>query len=64
MNDVSAISTDIRVPRIEPRPPVSANHPKAVPRLVSSVESATRDRIAGVTIASPVPFDALKIAIC
>ncbi|KMT08798.1 hypothetical protein BVRB_6g135230 [Beta vulgaris subsp. vulgaris] len=43
MNDVEAIKTEQRFPRIEPRPPVSCNHPNAVPRLLSSVESATRD---------------------
>lgn len=49
---------------MEPILPVNWSHPKAIPRLLSSVESATSDWIAGVTIASPMPFRALDIATC
>jgi hypothetical protein len=45
-----------------PRFPVSCSHPKATPRLLSTVESATKDWIAGVTMASPIPFKPLEIA--
>lgn len=62
MNEVEAIRTDKRPPMMEPKFAVSWSHPKAVPRLLSSVESATRDWIAGVTIARPIPFNPLETA--
>lgn len=49
-------------PMIEPRPPLNWSHPKATPRLPSSVESATKDWMAGMTLASPIPFSPLEIA--
>ena len=57
-----AISTEQSSPRMEPMFPVSCSHPKAIPRLLSSVESATRDWIAGMTMASPIPFKLLETA--
>lgn len=62
MNDVEAIITEQILPRMAPMFPVSCNHPKAMPRVLSSVESATRDWIAGITMASPTPFNALDTA--
>lgn len=64
MNEVDA-SRRVRIPPImDPRFPVSCNHPKAEPRVLSLVESATRDWMAGVTRASPTPFNPLAIATC
>lgn len=62
MNDISANNTDTSPPRIEPKFPVNCSHPKAILRLRSSVESATRDWIAGPTMESPIPFKPLEIA--
>ena len=62
MNVVWASNNAQSPPRIEPRFPVSCSHPKAIPRLWSSVESAIRDWIAGPTIARPIPFKALDTA--
>lgn len=59
---IGAISTEQSPPIIEPMFPVNCSHPKATPRLQSSVESATRDWIAGVTRARPIPFRALDMA--
>ena len=42
MTDFEAISTALP-PKMEPRFAVSCNNPKAKPRLLASVESATRD---------------------
>jgi len=55
---IGAINTEKRPPIIEPTLPVSWSHPKAMPRLLSSVESATRDWIAGATSARPIPLNA------
>ncbi len=43
MTNVEATRTEENPPMMEPRCPVRCNHPKAVPRLLSSVESAMRD---------------------
>ena len=60
MNDVEASSTEQRPPIMEPRFPVSCSRLKAI--LLSSIESATRDLMAGVTMRSPMPFKPLEIA--
>uniref|UniRef100_A0A0A9EFJ5 Uncharacterized protein n=1 Tax=Arundo donax TaxID=35708 RepID=A0A0A9EFJ5_ARUDO len=44
------------IPRMEPVLLVSCSQPKAVPRLSSSVESATSDWTADMTRARPMPF--------
>lgn len=62
MKVIGAINMEQSPPIIEPRFPVSWSHPKAIPRFLSSVESATRDCIAGATRARPIPFKALDIA--
>lgn len=43
MKEVEAISKEERPPMIEPKFSDTCSHPNARPRLVSSVESATRD---------------------
>lgn len=64
MNVTGAIDTEQSPPIIEPKLDVSCSHPKAAPRLLSSVESATRDWIACATTARPMPFKALETATC
>lgn len=64
MNVTGAIRTEQSPPMTEPMLAVSCSHPKAVPRLLLSVESATSDWIAGATMASPIPFKPLEIASC
>ena len=58
MKVAGAINTEQNPPVMEPKLGVSCSHPKAVPRLLSSVESATRDWIAGAAISRPMPFKA------
>jgi hypothetical protein len=43
MTDIEATRTEENPPMMEPRFPVRCNHPKVVPRLLSSVESAMTD---------------------
>lgn len=64
MNVAGAINTEQNPPIMEPKLDVSRSHPKAVSRLLPSVESATRDWIAGATISRPKPFKALDTATC
>ena len=51
-------------PRIPPTHPVACKIPNANPRSCSSVESATKEWMAGNASDSPTPFNALEIAIC
>lgn len=62
MTDVEASSVANSPPMMDPKFDVNCSHPKAVPRLLSSVESATSDCIAGITMASPIPFKPLATA--
>lgn len=43
MIEVGASRSEIELPSMEPKLPVKRSQPKAAPRLVESVESATRD---------------------
>uniref|UniRef100_J3MX04 Uncharacterized protein n=1 Tax=Oryza brachyantha TaxID=4533 RepID=J3MX04_ORYBR len=61
---VCARSRPTKPPEMRPKLLASCNHPKADPRVPSSVESATNDWIDGTTRARPMPFRPLAIATC